>query len=720
MKLLAVLLASLALTSIALGQETPAEHGSDAEPLVLALELERLPLARDESSADRVESIAHLAYARMLEQRRDLRGSLRHLQRAYRYDSSQSGVLRQIVNLALELKRPDEACRYAAIASETSLDDLLVLRRLAVHASSKRDWPLAIRLYEASIRRQQARDELEATYILMQSELARLYFLQENYVAAHKAFGIVRAALKNPTAFNLSESMIKVMVADAQETNSLMARVALEARQFDEAQVLFDLCHLNHEDDTATAIDQARVAVGREDWPLVQKLLQQIFASGDFESKVPLDLLRRMLASQHVNDLATIDRRMVEILRPVVQQNPENEAVRIAYLRALLDLSELQEAKDALQATVEKKQMDEFRIIELSLRRKQKDANAWLGVVATIDRAEIDSLSDELAHVIADSDFAMALLAAAEADGVPLHVKQVAAHIALENKLVDRAAKLFDDSLPEAKQAKADLLISWAVKLLQKDYYAESAAALERIMNERLLTKPRASLFFYLAGSYALSNQTDKALIATRRAIELDPDEPRYLSREAWILERMGSLAEARKIYDSLLAKFDSAIEPHARSAIRDAHLMASNLCHQLGDAKAADEHLERVLDEFPEDVGASNDLAYIWSERSVHLQRALRMIDMAVKAEPSNKAYRDTRGWILFRLGRNDEAIAEIELASSEGKPDGVVLDHLGDAYAKAGRSEEAKASWKRASEAYQTSGKTNAAAKVDAKLRP
>ena len=66
-------------------------------------------------------------------------------------------------------------------------------------------------------------------------------------------------------------------------------------------------------------------------------------------------------------------------------------------------------------------------------------------------------------------------------------------------------------------------------------------------------------------------------------------------------------------------------------------------------------------------------------------------MIRQAVDAEPDNMAYRDSLGWVLFRLGKYPEAVAELEKAAAGKKPDGVVLDHLGDAYRKAGQRDKA-----------------------------
>ena len=108
------------------------------------------------------------------------------------------------------------------------------------------------------------------------------------------------------------------------------------------------------------------------------------------------------------------------------------------------------------------------------------------------------------------------------------------------------------------------------------------------------------------------------------------------------------------------------------------------------------------MLDEYPEDAAALNELGYLWADQGVHLDRALEMIRKAVAAEPDNAAYRDSLGWVLYRLGRGEEAVAELQKAAAGKDPDGEILDHLGDALAKIGRADKADEAWRRTAAAF------------------
>jgi Flp pilus assembly protein TadD len=124
------------------------------------------------------------------------------------------------------------------------------------------------------------------------------------------------------------------------------------------------------------------------------------------------------------------------------------------------------------------------------------------------------------------------------------------------------------------------------------------------------------------------------------------------------------------------------------------------------GRLEDAVEWLEQVLDEFPEDVSALNDLGYLWADRGMHLQRSLAMCRRAVAAEPENRAYRDSLAWALFKLDRPEEALREMEQAVKGADPDGELLDHLGDIRARLGDRDGARAAWRQAADVFARDG--------------
>jgi len=210
----------------------------------------------------------------------------------------------------------------------------------------------------------------------------------------------------------------------------------------------------------------------------------------------------------------------------------------------------------------------------------------------------------------------------------------------------------------------------------------------------------------------------DEALQAARTAAEGNQTSARYRGRAAWVFYYCRRYDEAAEAYSRLLDELDADhLFAETREVTREARMALSNIAAQKNDLLRAEEWLEQVLDEFPDDPGALNDLGYLWTEQGKYPLRAERMIRRAVAAEPDNAAFRDSLGWSLYKKGNFAEAVAELEKAAAE-KPDGVVLDHLGDAYLKTGKHEKALAAWRKAAEHFRRDNEREKAEIVEKKL--
>ncbi len=285
---------------------------------------------------------------------------------------------------------------------------------------------------------------------------------------------------------------------------------------------------------------------------------------------------------------------------------------------------------------------------------------------------------------------------------------------------VDLAMEFSNDGLKQPGPAAGQCAVSLAFQMLQADQPQRAAELFQRVLDEKLLPDKLAEVHFYLAGAWTLAKDTDKALEAARQAGRLEPTSPRMLSREPWVLYQAKRLDEAQTSYVDLLGRFDSNFDsPENREVMRDLRLALSAIAVELHDLSGAEAWLQEVLDEFPEDIGALNDLGYLWCDQGKHLQRSLRMVQRAVEAEPDNIAYRDSLGWALFRLGRYQEAVGELEKAAQGDKVDGVILEHLGDAYAAADQPAKALEAWRKAAQAFQQQEDNERHQAVEAKIQ-
>ena len=108
-------------------------------------------------------------------------------------------------------------------------------------------------------------------------------------------------------------------------------------------------------------------------------------------------------------------------------------------------------------------------------------------------------------------------------------------------------------------------------------------------------------------------------------------------------------------------------------------------------DIGRAEADLRRILVAEPENVAALNALGYTLADRTDRYAEALELIDRARVAEPGNAAIVDSYGWVLYRLGRLDEALVELRRAYTLQK-DAEIAAHIAEVLWKLGRQDEAR----------------------------
>ena len=91
----------------------------------------------------------------------------------------------------------------------------------------------------------------------------------------------------------------------------------------------------------------------------------------------------------------------------------------------------------------------------------------------------------------------------------------------------------------------------------------------------------------------------------------------------------------------------------------------------------------------------ALNALGYTLADRTDRHQEALRYISRALEQRPDDPAVMDSMGWVLYRLGRPDEALPHLQQAW-ELFPDPEVASHLGEVLWVLGQQDEARRIWR------------------------
>ncbi|MCC8362351.1 tetratricopeptide repeat protein [Lysobacter sp. A6] len=180
--------------------------------------------------------------------------------------------------------------------------------------------------------------------------------------------------------------------------------------------------------------------------------------------------------------------------------------------------------------------------------------------------------------------------------------------------------------------------------------------------------------------------QTDEAYKALR-ALQSDATVDEGTRRDAYLLE-----AELRQKDGQLVEELDAFARGLAAYPDEPALLYSRALTwERRDDIPRAEADFRRILVAEPDNVNALNALGYTLADRTTRYAEALELIDRARAAEPDSAAIIDSYGWVLYRLGRLEEALVELRRAYALQK-DPEIASHLGEVLWMLGRKDEAR----------------------------
>ncbi len=203
-----------------------------------------------------------------------------------------------------------------------------------------------------------------------------------------------------------------------------------------------------------------------------------------------------------------------------------------------------------------------------------------------------------------------------------------------------------------------------------------------------------------LADVLRQAKRYDKAVELLQKAREKFPDRP-FITYGLAL-----ALSQARR-HDEALAAFAQA---QADAESRNEELLNASFyfsygaaAEQAGKLDKAAELLKQSIELDPNAAQAYNYLGYMWVDRGEHMDEAGNLIKKAVELDPENGAYLDSLGWFYFKRGEGDKALKELlraqeNILREDKRDDAVVLDHIGDAYLKLGKTPEALSYWQKA----------------------
>lgn len=225
---------------------------------------------------------------------------------------------------------------------------------------------------------------------------------------------------------------------------------------------------------------------------------------------------------------------------------------------------------------------------------------------------------------------------------------------------------------------------------------------------------------------YQEQREYDKALRESERAVREFPESRELKVARASVLAVTGDVAEAVNLLTPLLKNTDEDREvwlavaqvalrgrdyAQAAGALAKAEALSQSdlgksyvqflygsMWERQERIEPAEEAFRKALAFNPNSAGAMNYLGYMFADRGMNLEEAVRLIEQALEIEPDNGAYLDSLGWAHFKLDNLELAERHLLRAVERVRTDPTLREHLGDVYSKTGRIREAQREWQAA----------------------
>ncbi|WP_026340474.1 tetratricopeptide repeat protein [Thioalkalivibrio sp. ALJT] len=270
------------------------------------------------------------------------------------------------------------------------------------------------------------------------------------------------------------------------------------------------------------------------------------------------------------------------------------------------------------------------------------------------------------------------------------------------------------DRLVQAAPEDAQLLLALALMNLEAEQLEPAREYLERLdalggrENEvayylgrlhEMADEPEAALAAYArveSGDHAddarlrtarLTFEHDGMEAARERFRSLQQGVDDDLARRAYLAEgnalrELGEYAEARSRLNRGLVQFPG-----------DTRLLyLRGLVHERADdIAAAEADFRTILESDPENVAALNALGYTLADRTDRYEEAYELILRAYEQAPDDAAIIDSYGWVLYRLGRLEEAETQLRRAYALME-DGEIASNLAVVLWERGARDEAR----------------------------
>ena len=520
-------------------------------------------------------------------------------------------------------------------------------------------------LFETAIRSQPQGEQLVARYVA---------FL-EKHIGVDRAFDAIKplteGASSNP------------------RHRLLLAQLSIHADQLENAEAILKEIEkqpASISDGHEAQIGLAQIALLRSDRAAAQAMVQAVLQQ-DQHNEGALFLRGGLLMEEQKFDAVIADARMI------LHGNPESRPALSLLSRAYMATGDKELAAQTLRTLLQLDPSDvqaHLDMASLLAPRSPIEAIKELDAAIALRPNSSEVLAQKALYLIQLGRPDMAELIGR--DIVKADAKDARGH----QVLGDAALARKDDTIAVGAYVTAlenggDFSIL-GPKIVQAYVDAGKPAEGEAYLNTRLATAPTdGTALVLLASLQQRDGDLTQAMVLLDRAIAAQPDSATPYLSKAQLLVTQGQIADAaqtlRAATERLPGNLDIAL---SLAAAEDG----------AGNSDAARTAYEAILKKWPSNLVAINNLATLiadgWQTDTALLGRARALAERF--RHSGNATQIDTLGWVLFRQGEVDDALALLAKATALDPQDQSILYHYGAALKAKGLDDKARQALKAA----------------------
>ena len=160
------------------------------------------------------------------------------------------------------------------------------------------------------------------------------------------------------------------------------------------------------------------------------------------------------------------------------------------------------------------------------------------------------------------------------------------------------------------------------------------------------------------------------------------------------IIQAEADLLVQTERYEEAITVYSEALDNGFNPDLLYARAMVAE---KIGRLDMLEKDLRAILEHDPENAMALNALGYTLADSTDRYAEAYELIKKALELRPTDFYILDSMGWVLYRLGRLDEAIEHLRKALSI-RQDPEIAAHLGEVLWVRGEREQAREVWETA----------------------